>query len=40
MLFRVGVVLVFGFALFVIGSAIYAHISYALMKKDEERNTL
>ena len=40
MLFKVGVVLVFGFALFVIGSAMYAHISYALMKKDEKRNTL
>ena len=40
MLFKVGVVLTFGFALFVVGSAMYAHISYALIKKDEERNAL
>jgi hypothetical protein len=40
MLFKIGVVLVCAFAIFVIFSAIYAHISYALLKIDEERNNL
>ncbi len=38
MLFKIGVVLVSGFAIFVLISAIYAHISYTLMKMDEERD--
>jgi hypothetical protein len=38
MLFKIGVVLVGGFAIFVLIAAIYAHISYALMKIDEERD--
>ena len=38
MLFKIGVVLVGGFAIFVLISAIYAHISYALIKMDEERD--
>ena len=38
MLFKIGVVLVGTFAVFVVFSAIYAHISYALMKMDEERD--
>jgi hypothetical protein len=38
MLFKIGVVLVGGFAVFVLFSAIYAHISYTLMKMDEERD--
>jgi hypothetical protein len=38
MLFKIGVVLVGGFAIFVLISAMYAHISYALMKMDEERD--
>ncbi len=40
MLFKIGVVLVFGFAFLVVVAAIYAHISYALLKIDEERNNL
>jgi hypothetical protein len=38
MLFKIGVVLIGGFAIFTLLSAIYAHISYALMKMDEERD--
>jgi len=38
MLFKISVVLVAGFAVFVLFSAIYAHISYTLMKMDEERD--
>jgi len=38
MLFKIGVVVVGGFAIFTLLSAIYAHISYALMKMDEERD--
>jgi hypothetical protein len=38
MLFKIGVVLVAGFVVFVLLSAIYAHISYTLMKMDEERD--
>jgi hypothetical protein len=38
MLFKIGVVLVFGFAIFTLLSAIYVHISYALMKADKERD--
>ncbi len=38
MLFKIGVVLVCAFAIFVIISAIYAHISYTLIKMDEERD--
>ena len=38
MLFKVGVVLVGGFAIFTLFSAIYAHISYALMKANKERD--
>jgi len=38
MLFKVGVVLVGGFAIFTLFSAIYAHISYAIMKADKERD--
>ena len=38
MLFKIGVVLVGGFAIFTLLSAIYAHISYTLMKMDEERD--
>lgn len=38
MLFKIGVVLVGGFAIFVLISAMYAHISYAIMKMDEERD--
>jgi len=38
MLFKIGVVLVGGFAVFVVFSAIYAHLSYARMKMDEERD--
>jgi hypothetical protein len=40
MLFKVGVFIVCGFAIFTLFSAIYAHISYALLKIDEERNNL
>lgn len=40
MMFKIGVVVVCGLALFVIFSAIYAHVSYALLKIDEERNNL
>jgi hypothetical protein len=40
MLFKVGVFLVCGFAIFTLISAIYAHISYSLIKNDEERNNL
>lgn len=40
MLFKIGVVLACAFAIFVLISAMYAHISYALMEKDEERNSL
>ena len=36
--FKIGVVLVGTFAVFVVFSAIYAHISYTLMKIDEERD--
>ena len=38
MLFKIGVVLIGGFAIFTLLSAIYAHISYALMKMDGERD--
>ena len=38
MLFKISVVLVGGFAIFVLIGAIYAHISYTLMKMDEERD--
>lgn len=38
MLFKVSVVLVGVFAIFVLISAILAHISYHLMKLDEERD--
>ena len=38
MLFKIGVFLVGGFAIFVLISAIVAHISYSLMKMDEERD--
>jgi hypothetical protein len=38
MVFKIGVVLVCGFAIFVLISAIYAHISYTLIKMDEERD--
>jgi hypothetical protein len=38
MLFKIGVFLVGGFAIFVLCSAIYAHISYALIKADKERD--
>ena len=38
MLFKIGVVLVAGFAIFTLLSAIYAHISYALIKAEKERN--
>ncbi len=38
MLFKIGVVLVGGFAIIVLISAIYAQISYDLMKMDEERD--
>ena len=38
MLFKIGVVLVCGFAIFVLISAMIAHISYTLMKMDEERD--
>jgi hypothetical protein len=38
MLFKVSVILVGLFAIVVLISAIYAHISYALMKMDEERD--
>jgi hypothetical protein len=38
MLFKIGVVLIGGFAIFVLISAMYAHISYTLMKMDEERD--
>ena len=38
MLFKIGVVLVFGFAIFTLFSAIYTHISYSLIKMDEERD--
>ena len=40
MLFKIGVFLVGGFAIFVLISAIVAHISYTLMKMDEERDLL
>ena len=40
MLFKIGVILACAFAIFVLISAIYAHISYALLKIDEERNNL
>ena len=38
MLFKIGVFLVGGLAIFTLISAIYAHISYYLIKKDEERD--
>jgi hypothetical protein len=38
MLFKIGIVLVCAFAIFVLISAIYAHISYTLIKMDEERD--
>ena len=38
MLFKISVILVGLFAIFVLISAIYAHISYALMKMDEGRD--
>ena len=38
MLFKIGVFLVGGLAIFVLISAMYAHISYYLIKKDEERD--
>jgi len=38
MLFKIGVVLTCAFAIFVLISAIYAHISYTLIKMDEERD--
>jgi hypothetical protein len=38
MVFKIGVVLVCAFAIFVLISAIYAHISYTLIKMDEERD--
>jgi hypothetical protein len=38
MVFKIGVVLVCGFAIVVLISAIYAHISYTLIKMDEERD--
>jgi hypothetical protein len=38
MLFKVAVVLVGGFAIFTLLSAIYAHINYALIKADKERD--
>ena len=38
MLFKIGVVLACAFAIFVLISAIYAHISYTLIKMDEERD--
>ena len=38
MLFKIGVILACTFAIFVLISAIYAHISYYLLKKDEERD--
>ena len=38
MLFKISVFLVGGFAIFTLLSAIYAHISYSLIKMDEERD--
>jgi len=38
MLFKIGVVLACAFAIFVLISAMLAHISYYLIKKDEERD--
>lgn len=38
MLFKIGIVLACAFAIFVLISAIYAHISYTLIKMDEERD--
>jgi hypothetical protein len=38
MLFKLGVIFVGLFAIFVLISAMYAHISYTLMKMDEERD--
>ncbi len=38
MLFKIGVFIVGTFAIFVLFSAIYAHISYALIKADKERD--
>jgi hypothetical protein len=38
MLFKIGVVLVCVGAIFVLFSALYAQISYYLIKKDEERD--
>ncbi len=40
MLFKIGVVLVFGFAIFTLLSAIYAHISYSLIKMKHEGKTI
>lgn len=37
MLFKIGVVFVSALALFVIGSAVYAHISYYLMKNEQRK---
>lgn len=38
MLFKVSVILVGLFAIVVLISALYAHVSYYLIKKDEERD--
>jgi hypothetical protein len=38
MLFKTSVIIVGLFAIFVLISAIYAHISYAIMKMDSERD--
>ena len=38
MLFKVSIVLACLFAIVVLVSALYAHISYYLIKKDEERD--
>jgi hypothetical protein len=38
MLFKTSVIIVGLFAIFVLISAIYAHISYTIMKMDEERD--
>lgn len=38
MLFKVSVILVGLFAIFVLISAMYAHVSYHLIKQDEERD--
>lgn len=38
MLLKIGIILFGLFGIFVLISAIYAHISYTLIKKDEERD--